>query len=46
MELTARLLNIQSLTIAFIPMRAEPALARFSVKGFGQYWNAIGSNCA
>jgi hypothetical protein len=46
MELTARLLNAQSLTVAFVPMRAEPVLARFSAKGFGQYWNAIGSNCA
>jgi hypothetical protein len=40
-----KMLNAERLSIAFLPLRADAAVARFSVGNFAQYWDQIKAEC-
>lgn len=45
-ELLTRLPATKRMAFTFVPLRAEPVVGRFSVKGFSRYWEGIRSFCS
>jgi hypothetical protein len=44
-RLVARMVSARRFNIAFIPLHAEPVVARFSVSGFARHWGGTASGC-
>ena len=44
--LVARFSHARRFSFAFLPLRADPVVARFSVSGFARHWGAAPPNCA
>lgn len=44
-QLARRLAGATRFTFAYVPFNAEPALATFSVRGFGRHWSDVGPLC-